>query len=213
MLPNVLGDRGLGSRQGVSAAERLPNLRADEDRVGLQQWLAANEPVLYEALNGGEDTVVLDDLQEASERLGVPDIAMHAARIRRSVHEDPAQAIGSAKGQIAQLLARSVARRGLVGSTLAGVPAQPISASERAQHIPVEDSVAPRKTVRYGSRGPDVEYAQDRLNAHGAQPPLVVDGIFGPLTRGATRSYQHDHGLDADGVIGRRTWRRSRARR
>lgn len=97
VLPSILGDRGLRRRQGVSAAERFPNLQIVEDRVGLQHWLAGNEPVLHAALYGGDDKVVLDDLQEASERLGLPDVGMHAARIRRSIHEDPAQAIGAAK--------------------------------------------------------------------------------------------------------------------
>ncbi len=55
VLPTVLGDRGPGPRQGVAAADRFPNLRIVEDRVGLQQWLANNDPTLHEALYGGED--------------------------------------------------------------------------------------------------------------------------------------------------------------
>ncbi len=45
----------------------------------------------------GQGTAVLDELDEAVERFGIPDIDMHAARIRRGLHDDPAQAIGSAK--------------------------------------------------------------------------------------------------------------------
>ena len=73
---------------------------------------------------------------------------------------------------------------------------------------PADDSApaATPKTVRYGSHGVDVARAQDRLDAHGAEPPVAVDGIFGPLTRTATTSYQRSHGLDADGIIGPRTW-------
>ncbi|MCW5952922.1 MAG: peptidoglycan-binding protein, partial [Propionibacteriaceae bacterium] len=63
-----------------------------------------------------------------------------------------------------------------------------------------------RRMIRYGSQGTDVEYAQERLNAHGAAPPLAVDGIFGPLTRQATLDYQRGHGLDVDAIIGPRTW-------
>lgn len=62
------------------------------------------------------------------------------------------------------------------------------------------------RTIAYGSRGTDVEHAQDRLNAHGAEPPLAVDAIFGPLTRQATLAYQRSHGLVVDGIIGQRTW-------
>ena len=73
---------------------------------------------------------------------------------------------------------------------------------------PVEERApaATPRTVRHGSRGVDVARAQDRLNAHGAEPPVAVDGIFGPLTRSATTSYQRSHGLEPDGIIGPRTW-------
>ena len=45
-----------------------------------------------------------------------------------------------------------------------------------------------RPMVRRGSRGPAVSDVQARLNSANppAAPPLAVDGIFGPLTHGAT---------------------------
>lgn len=33
-----------------------------------------------------------------------------------------------------------------------------------------------------------------------------VDGKIGPATRDAVKSFQRDHGLTADGVVGRSTW-------
>jgi len=63
-----------------------------------------------------------------------------------------------------------------------------------------------RRMIRMGSQGKEVTYAQERLNAHGATPPLVIDGIFGRLTRKATLEYQNTHGLVDDAVIGPRTW-------
>jgi hypothetical protein len=122
VLPAILGDRGLGHPHAVSAAGRFPNLRVVEDRVGLQQWLGGNEPVLYEALYGGEDKVVLDDLQEASERLGLPDVSMHAARIRRSIREDPAQAIGSAKELLETTLKAVLGLHGTGPETRIAIP-------------------------------------------------------------------------------------------
>ena len=34
----------------------------------------------------------------------------------------------------------------------------------------------------------------------------TVDGKIGPTTKEAVKSFQRDHNLEADGVIGRRTW-------
>ncbi|MGC4154544.1 MAG: peptidoglycan-binding domain-containing protein [Propionicimonas sp.] len=63
-----------------------------------------------------------------------------------------------------------------------------------------------RRMIRYGSSGADVSCAQQRLNLHGAAPPLATDGVFGPLTRQATLDYQRSHGLDVDAIVGPRTW-------
>lgn len=68
--------------------------------------------------------------------------------------------------------------------------------------------------LRYGSRGPAVRELQARLNSwlvNCAQlgfPPLVIDGIFGPLTRRMVRTFQHAEGLRADGIVGPLTWGR-----
>ena len=62
-----------------------------------------------------------------------------------------------------------------------------------------------RPMLHQGDTGPDVEYAQGRLNDH-ADAGLDTDGIFGPLTLAATRSYQDDHTLVVDGIIGPHTW-------
>ncbi len=61
-------------------------------------------------------------------------------------------------------------------------------------------------TVRQGSTGPAVEELQQKLNADGATPALVVDGIFGPLTRAATVAFQQKYGLSPDGIAGPITW-------
>ena len=63
-----------------------------------------------------------------------------------------------------------------------------------------------RRMIRRGSVGDDVRDAQQLLNQHGAAPPLVLDGIFGPLTNAATVAFQNAHGLAPDGIIGPLTW-------
>jgi hypothetical protein len=53
----------------------------------------------------------------------------------------------------------------------------------------------------------EVKVLQEALNqAAAAQPALVINGIFGNRTEAAVRHFQGQHGLVADGVVGRRTW-------
>ena len=60
--------------------------------------------------------------------------------------------------------------------------------------------------VGYGSQGGSqaVRELQVRLRTVGYEPG-PIDGLFGPLTRGAVRSFQRAHGLASDGVVGPRT--------
>lgn len=57
--------------------------------------------------------------------------------------------------------------------------------------------------LRPGSQGEAVAQLQRALTALGY--PLSADGIFGPATLAAARKFQADHGLDADGIVGKRT--------
>lgn len=61
-------------------------------------------------------------------------------------------------------------------------------------------------TVKYGSRGANVEKLQRLLNAKGARPALAVDGIFGTLTLSAVYSFQKVKDLAVDGIVGPKTW-------
>jgi Putative peptidoglycan binding domain len=64
-----------------------------------------------------------------------------------------------------------------------------------------------RTTLRYASRGPDVELVQCVLNAWNEDlTPLAVDGIYGPKTTARVKSFQGSEGLGADGVVGPNTW-------
>ena len=61
--------------------------------------------------------------------------------------------------------------------------------------------------LREGSKGRAVRDLQMLLNAHltgGA--PLIVDGDFGNATELAVKKFQAMKGLQADGVVGQRTW-------
>ncbi len=62
------------------------------------------------------------------------------------------------------------------------------------------------KTLRLGSRGPDVEAAQLALTRSGY--PVGIDGRFGEKTMAAAVSFQHANALEPDGIIGPAGWRR-----
>ena len=54
-----------------------------------------------------------------------------------------------------------------------------------------------------GSRGPEVSTLQRELNRQlFPNPRLVVDGIFGSLTRNAVIAFQRQAGLNPDGIVG-----------
>lgn len=62
-----------------------------------------------------------------------------------------------------------------------------------------------RATVRPGDRGAMVLDLQSQLKGLGYFSGKL-DGIFGPLTRGAVVAFQAASGLGADGVVGPKTW-------
>lgn len=61
-------------------------------------------------------------------------------------------------------------------------------------------------TIRRGSKGEYVIIAQEILNKKGYDCGKV-DGIFGPKTALQVNLYQSDNGLDADSIIGPKTWK------
>lgn len=62
----------------------------------------------------------------------------------------------------------------------------------------------PWPILHAGRTGDPVPALQLLLRQHGHS--LVADGIFGPLTDGAVRSFQSSQGLVVDGIVGNVTW-------
>lgn len=71
--------------------------------------------------------------------------------------------------------------------------------------ISLEKAGITRITIRYGSRGADVIYLQQRLAAKGYGVGKI-DGIFGTKTLEAVKAYQAENNLTIDGVVGVKTW-------
>jgi peptidoglycan hydrolase-like protein with peptidoglycan-binding domain len=59
-------------------------------------------------------------------------------------------------------------------------------------------------SIARGARGPFVAVIQRSLRSHGFDPG-AVDGVFGANTQTAVVRFQRAAGLDADGLVGRRT--------
>ena len=72
------------------------------------------------------------------------------------------------------------------------------------------DRKYPGYLIKNGSRGRNVIYIQNALNAVGARIPgasvIRVDGLFGNGTESAVRLFQTYYGLTPDGIVGEQTW-------
>ncbi len=64
----------------------------------------------------------------------------------------------------------------------------------------------PSTMVMLGDTGELVKKAQKYLNEQGVVPKLDVDGDFGPVTLRAVLWFQAANNLEADGIVGPKTW-------
>lgn len=120
----------------------------------------------------------------------------------------PAAGVGLAtSGLLLQLQASAGngAVRGLIASRGLGTTGSRADDGATPQTLQRQGTEAPpaRRTLRRGSRGDDVTEVQGKLNrVDPFSEPLVLDGIFGPLTRAAVVRFQESHDLVPDGVVG-----------
>ena len=84
--------------------------------------------------------------------------------------------------------------------------------SEETQEAPVETQktatatgVITMNTLRNGSKGTQVKVLQWLLNLNGYDAG-TIDGVFGKKTKAAVEAYQKANGLEADGIVGKKTW-------
>lgn len=64
-------------------------------------------------------------------------------------------------------------------------------------------------TIRKGDKGPVVKYAQQLLIAKGYDlPKYGADSDYGNETVAAVKAFQKANGLTADGIIGKKTWKK-----
>lgn len=92
-----------------------------------------------------------------------------------------------------------------------------VRAFQTAQHLSVDGIVGPRTwnaliiEVSAGGTGDAVRGVQEEFQFRNLSGDpgkgLKVDGIFGPMTKAAVRSFQHAIGIAVDGIVGPLTWR------
>ncbi len=82
----------------------IENLRIMEDYVGLYDWLKIEDPNLHAEIYDDKGVVALGDVEAVSLQMGIEEVNRHAARIRKSIGDDPEQAIGSAKELLESVL-------------------------------------------------------------------------------------------------------------
>jgi peptidoglycan hydrolase-like protein with peptidoglycan-binding domain len=95
-----------------------------------------------------------------------------------------------------------------VGAVSATRPANYTPSAEapsRYRAAPSFSQAEAGNALHIGQQGPGVSELQQRLNQAGAQPPLDVDGKFGPHTDAALRAFQQRNNLEVDGKAGPQT--------
>jgi len=99
VLPKVLGQ----SRREGTREVAFNNLDKVARHLDLEKWLRENEPSRHRQLYGDDTGSFLDDL-EASDQETLASIHEYLQRIRQSINDDPALAIGSAKELLESVL-------------------------------------------------------------------------------------------------------------
>ena len=79
-----------------------------------------------------------------------------------------------------------------------------VSANRSVNAVAARSTGASFPTLREGAKGPSVVSLQNFLRNKGFS--VAADGVFGPKTLAAVKSFQQSRGLAVDGVVGPKTW-------
>lgn len=78
--------------------------------------------------------------------------------------------------------------------------------NQRVDGIPGKNTLAGCPICQKGANGNITRLIQEKLNSLGYNCG-AVDGIFGNETKKAVTAFQKKHGLSADGIVGKSTWK------
>jgi lysozyme family protein len=192
-----------------SAARKKARETADE--ADLDAAIAAYDDILLEYNDNLNRSLALvetyfgsaarQDLEDIDERFTALGrrldamVAIVSASNERIAVPRLDRTLGELSGRIYQLNLRmlSVLEKKRLG--LQALPAAPVESS------PPEE----KPTLRIGEKGKQVRWLQQVLKGAGGVT-ISVDGVFGEETSIAVRSFQRSHNLDADGIVGPKTW-------
>lgn len=162
-------------------------------------------------------------LKEGSSGLDVETIQTYLNRIRRNYPAipavtDPAGSFGESTREAVTAFQRifGLSPDGVVGKATWYRLSELYTAVTRLAELDSEGAtlgigtVPPSATLRQGSQGQDVVTLQYLLNVvsqyNSSVPAPAQDGVFGSGTRESVIAFQRAAGLDADGIVGARTW-------
>jgi peptidoglycan hydrolase-like protein with peptidoglycan-binding domain len=116
-------------------------------------------------------------------------------------------------GGLKPVVGRALVAAGLTASLLAlpAIGGSPVTALQPPVAVAAAEAAQSDclPTLSQGARGKNVLFVQVKLNQNMlGTPPIAADGIFGERTFGRVRLYQRSVGLDVDGVVGPRTWKK-----
>ena len=99
--------------------------------------------------------------------------------------------------------------RGLIPQIWSALPKSAVAPKPKTDTTPKVTAKGytgrfPNETLKSGSKGTQVKYLQQFLNWYGNYK-LATDGIFGPKTLAAVKSFQKKEGLVVDGIVGIKT--------
>ena len=78
--------------------------------------------------------------------------------------------------------------------------------NQHVDGIPGKNTLAGCPICQKGAKGNITKLIQEKLNSLGYNCS-AVDGIFGNETKKAVTAFQKKHGLSADGIVGKNTWK------
>lgn len=200
-----LAEKALEAAIGLGTCRDMPGF----SEGGGGELLSTIEQLAAELRGGIADLGRISQLAEQADRQFLDFAARGDAAVRRAMESMYGRSMGGGGAFGNSLAARlgeaRVRETPPAAQTAEAGPAGRGRAGGEPEGYASLDGARQGRYLQRGSSGPGVEALQRALNAAGIQPPLAVDGKFGPATEAAIRKFQQEHGCAVDGIVGPET--------